>query len=199
MPRTPLLNALSVAPPWPRRHFSRTRGLVTIRAPRWRHKQPQRMGGGLSCHTARLSRPHLPSDVRRTCATSRACPGKVGRLALRGFTAVGFVPMPPLPRDKDFYADPAAFLFSLTNSLGHPEKLESRGTGKEVVLQTLPLGCLWQAGRQPRALSSATAQTRSPTRGQTREAALLRQRRREGAPWRRVTLVAGVPLRLWLG
>ena len=33
---------------------------------------------------------------------------------------------------KRWYADPAAFLFSLTNSLGRPEKLESRGTGEEM-------------------------------------------------------------------
>ena len=43
-----------------------------------------------------------------------------------GFTAVGF----SLP--ARFIADPSAFLFSLTNSLGCPEKLESKGTGKDL-------------------------------------------------------------------
>jgi len=40
-----------------------------------------------------------------------------------GFTAVGFIPGP-----TRFIADPSAFLFSLTNSLGRPEKLESKQT-----------------------------------------------------------------------
>ena len=44
-----------------------------------------------------------------------------------GFTAVGFIPG-PIRR----YADPSAFLFSLTNSLGRPEKLESKGTGQDL-------------------------------------------------------------------
>ena len=52
-----------------------------------------------------------------------------------GFTAVGF----SLPRDSEnedgWYADPSAFLFSLTNSLGHPEKLESKGTGEDLWYQ----------------------------------------------------------------
>lgn len=42
------------------------------------------------------------------------------------FTAVGFSP------PKRYIADPAAFIFSLTNSLGRPEKLESKGTGKDL-------------------------------------------------------------------
>ena len=40
-----------------------------------------------------------------------------------GFTAVGFIP----PVKGYYIADPSAFLFSLTNSLGRPEKLESKG------------------------------------------------------------------------
>ena len=44
-----------------------------------------------------------------------------------GFTAVGFIPGP-----EQWYADPSAFLFSLTNSLGRPEKLESRRTGNDL-------------------------------------------------------------------
>ena len=40
-----------------------------------------------------------------------------------GFTAVGFSP------PKRYYADPSAFIFSLTNSLGRPEKLDSKGRG----------------------------------------------------------------------
>ena len=43
-----------------------------------------------------------------------------------GFTAVGFVP--PVRT----YADPSAFLYSLTNSLGRPEKLESNRTGEDL-------------------------------------------------------------------
>lgn len=45
-----------------------------------------------------------------------------------GFTAVGFI-----PGAMRSYADPAAFLFSLTNSLGHPEKLESKQTGEDLI------------------------------------------------------------------
>lgn len=41
-----------------------------------------------------------------------------------GFTALGFI-----PGEYRHYADPAAFLFSLSNSLGHPEKLEVSPTG----------------------------------------------------------------------
>ena len=44
-----------------------------------------------------------------------------------GFTAVGFIPGP-----VRYIADPSAFLFSLTNSLGRPEKLASKGTGQDV-------------------------------------------------------------------
>ena len=43
-----------------------------------------------------------------------------------GFTAVGFSP------PERAYSDPSAFLFSLTNSLGCPEKLESKGTGRDL-------------------------------------------------------------------
>ena len=43
-----------------------------------------------------------------------------------GFTAVGFS-----PPERQF-ADPSAFLFSLTNSLGRPEKLESLGSGNDL-------------------------------------------------------------------
>ena len=49
---------------------------------------------------------------------------RMGGWLLGGFTAVGFSP------PTRFYADPSAFLFSLTNSLGRPEKLESTGVGK---------------------------------------------------------------------
>ena len=46
-----------------------------------------------------------------------------------GFTAVGFSP----PKaGYGYIADPSAFLFSLTNSLGRPEKLASKGTGKDL-------------------------------------------------------------------
>ena len=47
-----------------------------------------------------------------------------------GFTAVGFSP-PPDPENDVSIADRSAFLFSLTNSLGCPEKLASKvkGTG----------------------------------------------------------------------
>ena len=45
-----------------------------------------------------------------------------------GFTAVGFIPGP-----NRYIADPSAFLFSLTNSLGRPEKLASKGTGQDLV------------------------------------------------------------------
>ena len=44
-----------------------------------------------------------------------------------GFTAVGFIPGP-----ERFIADPSAFLFSLTNSLGRPEKLASKGMGHKL-------------------------------------------------------------------
>ena len=47
-----------------------------------------------------------------------------------GFTAVGF--SPPLRGVCD-RADPSAFLFSLTNSLGRPEKLESKGMGADLL------------------------------------------------------------------
>ena len=43
-----------------------------------------------------------------------------------GFTAVGFSP------PERYIADPSAFLFSLTNSLGRPEKLESKGRGEDL-------------------------------------------------------------------
>ena len=43
-----------------------------------------------------------------------------------GFTAVGFSP------PEGYIADPSAFLFSLTNSLGRPEKLASKGTGRDL-------------------------------------------------------------------
>ena len=43
-----------------------------------------------------------------------------------GFTAVGFSP----PHGKK--PDPSAFLFSLTNSLGRPEKLDSKRTGVDL-------------------------------------------------------------------
>ena len=46
-----------------------------------------------------------------------------------GFTAVGFSP------PKRLYADPSAFLFSLTNSLGRPEKLASKGTRRDLLYE----------------------------------------------------------------
>ena len=46
-----------------------------------------------------------------------------------GFTTVGFNPP---PAERGYIADPSAFLFSLTNSIGRPEKLESKGTGKDL-------------------------------------------------------------------
>ena len=46
-----------------------------------------------------------------------------------GFTAVGFSRP---PAGSDYIADPSAFLFSLTNSLGCPEKLESKGMGADI-------------------------------------------------------------------
>ena len=46
-----------------------------------------------------------------------------------GYTAVGFSPP---PKGRGYFADPSAFLFSLTNSLGRPEKLESKGTGEDL-------------------------------------------------------------------
>ena len=52
-----------------------------------------------------------------------------------GFTAVGFSSSSD-PEEKDAWiwiADPSAFLFSLTNSLGRPEKLESKGTGEDLL------------------------------------------------------------------
>jgi hypothetical protein len=53
-----------------------------------------------------------------------------GGWLFRGFTAVGFSP------PSRWYADPSAFLFSLTNSLGRPEKLESKETGSELRYHT---------------------------------------------------------------
>jgi hypothetical protein len=44
-----------------------------------------------------------------------------------GFTTVGFIPGP-----IRYYDDPSAFLFSLTNSLGRPEKLASKGKGMDL-------------------------------------------------------------------
>ena len=44
-----------------------------------------------------------------------------------GFTALGF-----LKGATRFYADPAAFLFSLTNPAGRPERLASKGDGNGV-------------------------------------------------------------------
>jgi hypothetical protein len=46
-----------------------------------------------------------------------------------GFTAVGFSPP---PEGYGYIADPSAFLFSLTNSLGRPEKLESKQRGVDL-------------------------------------------------------------------
>ena len=44
-----------------------------------------------------------------------------------GFTALGF-----LKGANRYYADPAAFLFSLTNPAGRPERLASRGDARSV-------------------------------------------------------------------
>jgi hypothetical protein len=46
-----------------------------------------------------------------------------------GYTAVGF----KTTSSGQYHADPAAFLFSLDTPLGHPEKLPSLGTGREMV------------------------------------------------------------------
>jgi hypothetical protein len=55
-----------------------------------------------------------------------------------GFTAVGFSP------PRRLYPDPSAFLFSLTNSLGRPEKLASKGTGKDVFYEPFLSATFWQ-------------------------------------------------------
>ena len=45
---------------------------------------------------------------------------------------MGFSP-PPDPEEEDgWITDPFAFLYSLTNSLGRPEKLESKGMRKDL-------------------------------------------------------------------
>lgn len=51
-----------------------------------------------------------------------------------GYTAVGFIPgVPgPVPEPERYIADHYAFLYSLTNEQGRPEKLESNGTGKDL-------------------------------------------------------------------
>jgi hypothetical protein len=46
-----------------------------------------------------------------------------------GFTALGFSP------PERYYADPDAFLFSFTNSLGRLEKLESKRSGRDLYYQ----------------------------------------------------------------
>ena len=56
-----------------------------------------------------------------------------------GYTAVGFLPA----RGRESYADPSAFLFSLTNPSGYPEMLASKGGGHDV--QCDP-GCLASFG-----------------------------------------------------
>ena len=48
-----------------------------------------------------------------------------------GFTAVGFSPLDD-EYSYGYIADPSAFLFSLTNSLGRPEKLDSKRTGEDL-------------------------------------------------------------------
>ena len=53
---------------------------------------------------------------------------RTGSWLFGGFTAVGFIPGP-----QRSYADPSAFLFSLTNSLGRPEKLASNWTENGVL------------------------------------------------------------------
>ena len=55
-----------------------------------------------------------------------------------GFTAVGFIPGPVRA-----YADPSAFLFSLTNSLGRPEKLESKRTGEDIYYHPSDAACFY--------------------------------------------------------
>ena len=63
---------------------------------------------------------------RRRRARFKVQDKEKGRWLFGGFTALGFRP------PSRYYADPAAFLFSLTNSLGHPEKLESLHTGHDL-------------------------------------------------------------------
>ena len=54
-----------------------------------------------------------------------------------GFTALGF-----LKGANRFYADPAAFLFSLTNPAGRPERLASKGDGNGVYYYSSHLAAL---------------------------------------------------------
>ena len=74
--------------------------------------------------------------MRLACAPPCVRPSPGGRLALRGFTAVGFIPGP-----TQSFSDPSALLFSLTNSLGRPEKLESRGNRYDVVYKPSYVAC----------------------------------------------------------
>ena len=57
-----------------------------------------------------------------------------------GFTAVGFFP------STQYASDPSAFLFSLTNSLGHPEKLASKMEGRELIYLPSGLGSFSDGG-----------------------------------------------------
>jgi hypothetical protein len=73
-----------------------------------------------------------------------------------GFTAVGFSP------PRRYIADPAAFLYSLTNSLGRPEKLESKGTGRDLYYD-LSLSATFGSGCDLYISDNADCETRSYT------------------------------------
>lgn len=72
-----------------------------------------------------------------------------------GFTAVGFI-----PGQNRSYADPAAFIFSLTNMLGRPEKLRSRGLGKDIRYDPVDLV---RFGRDLRICDQANTRANSET------------------------------------
>ena len=98
--------------------------------------------------------PHAWAEVYRgsrdgftAAAFHRLCDGKARLLVLvkdkeggwlfGGFTALGYIK----GADRQ-YADPAAFLFSLTNPAGRPERLASKGDGKGVVYSSSCLAVL---------------------------------------------------------
>ena len=73
---------------------------------------------------------HAKCDGRaRLLVLVRARGGSAVGWLFGGFTAVGFSAP---PGGSGYIADPAAFLFSLTNSLGRPEKLRSKRTGEDL-------------------------------------------------------------------
>jgi hypothetical protein len=89
-----------------------------------------------------------------------------------GFTAVVF----SRPPEGYYIADPSAFLFSLTNSLGRPEKLASKGTGKDLYYApsasaTFGVGSLFGTGRDLCICDNADTEAGSSTRTGTAYAA----------------------------